>query len=252
MSTCHIKKVSLLDASKNYSSPATTLNTTDISLNNASLESYKKALHNIVRRLNKTPSSNSKSLIRRSESKLNQTQQPLYNSNAASSSNLQNHKKHYVSNSYSSKNQSTPKRSQSIEANNYKATKDVLNKSMNEVYMRKESLPNNIAKSVSINKLDKQSASDLNDIMEEKLTRAETSYTQDPNINATILHEVNLNSLDQESEKKLRDLVHKYQLRDVVNRQEILKLKKSNDSLKSQVDRLDKELEKSNKNRELV
>jgi len=251
MSSCHIKKVSLLDASKNYSSPATTLNTTDISLNNASLESYKKALHNIVRRLNKTPSSNSKSLIRRSESKLNQTQQPLYNSNAASSSNLQNQKKHYVSNSYSGKNQSTPKRSHSIEANHYKTNKDMLNKSMNEAYMRKDSLPNNITKSVSINKLDKQSTPELNDITEEKLARAETSYTQEATVNATILHEVNLNSLDQESEKKLRDLVHKYQLRDVVNRQEILKLKKSNDSLKSQVDRLDKELEKSNKNREL-
>jgi len=121
---------------------------------------------------------------------------------------------------------------------------------MQENYGRKESVPVNIAKSVSINKFEKTINSELDNIAEEKFMKTETSYA-DHGLNATILHEVNLNNLDTESEKKLRDLVHKYQLRDVVHRQEILKLKKTNDSMKGLIERLEKELDKMTKNRDL-
>ncbi len=245
MSSCHIKKVSLLEPPRPQASPLTnTLNTTDISMNNASLESYKKALHNIVRRLNKTPSCNSKTLLRRSESKLNNTQQSLFNSSNYVSTNP---KKHHVSMSYC-RNQVSPKRSQSIEL--YKGSKDMLNKSMQEVPTHKDSISMHLAKSVSINKFDKTSH-EFNQMTEEKLIKTEANY-QDQAVNSTILHDVNLNNCDSENEKKLKDLVQKYQLRDVVHRQEILKLKKSNDSMKLLVERLEKELDRANKNRELV
>jgi len=122
---------------------------------------------------------------------------------------------------------------------------------MQEPYARKESISVNIAKSVSINKFEKQVTQELDNIAEERFMKTEASYG-DHTLNATILHEVNLNNLDTESEKKLRDLVHKYQLRDVVHRQEILKLKKTNDSMKAIIERLEKELDKVTKNRDLV
>lgn len=47
-------------------------------------------------------------------------------------------------------------------------------------------------------------------------------------------------------------MIHKYQLRDAIHRQEINKLTKANELLKEHVKSVEKELEKTKKNRELV
>jgi len=257
MSSSQIKKVSLLEASRHHSTPnATSLNTTDISLNNTNLESYKKALHNIVRRLNKTPtqsSTNNKSAIRRSETKLNKTQQAVYNTACATNSSTTNIQKHYITSGLSNANkaQPNPKRSQSNDGSAaYKGNRDLLNKSMQE-NCRKESLPLNVAKSISNNRSDKIDTCEIDDIGEEKVSRGEPQKTQESALNTTILHEVNLNTIDNGGDKSLRDLVHKYQLRDAMHRQEILKLKKANDMMRSHFQDLEKELEKVNQNREV-
>lgn len=261
MSMCQIKKVSLLDATRHQSTPGVTLNTTDISLHHANLESYKKALHNIVRRLNKTPSSSSKTSLRRSESKLNQTQQPAYTSSSISNFMANNSSKKYYmggssSNSSTTKNQSVPKRSQSNDGSVYKTNKELLNKSMQETYMlRKESLNSHlshVAKSVSINKYDKQENNELDDIAEEKTTLGDFNHVHDTSLNKTILHEMSLNGMDLNEDKRLRELVQKYQLRDAMHKQEINKLRKSNDMLRLHLQELEKDLDKANKSRDLV
>jgi len=254
MSMCQIKKVSLLEATRHQSTPGVSLNTTDISLNNANLESYKKALHNIVRRLNKTPSASSKTSLRRSDSKLNHTQQPLDTSNSNFVSNT-SMKKYYVGSSSSSsttKNQSVPKRSQSNDGS-YKANKELLNKSMQETYLlRKETLASHgVAKSVSINKYPKHEPSELDDIAEEKVGGSDNHNSQNNTLNTTILNEVSLNGINADGDKKLRELVQKYQLRDAMHKQEIMKLRKSNEMLRTHIQDLEKDLDKANKSRDL-
>ena len=248
MSMCQIKKVSLLEASRHHSTPSATLNTTEISLTNANLENYKKALHNIVRRLNKTPSASNKGSLRRSESKLNQSQQTMYQTTYNHNSN----KKHHVSSNSITKNQSVPKRSSSNEGSAYRPSRDLLNKSMHEPYMRKESLSSNLMKSVSI-KPEKTEPQELDGIAEEKILRGGESIFGSENAgNSTILQEVNINNFEVDGDKKLRDLLHKFQLRDAVHRQEIIKLKKSNDLLRSHVKDLEKEIDRSNQKKDLV
>ncbi len=188
MSASQLKKVSLLEAARHNSTPNTArLNTTDISLNHTNLESYKKALHNIVRRLNKTPtqsSSNNKSAVRRSESKLNKTQQSVYNTTCAPNSSTTNIPKHYITSGLNNarKVQPTrpnPKRSQSNDGSAvYKGNKDSLNKSMQE-NGRKESLPLNVTKSISNNSSDKTDTYIIDDIGEEKVSRGEPLKTQE-------------------------------------------------------------------------
>jgi len=164
-------------------------------------------------------------------------------------------KKYYVgpagSSSTSTKNQSVPKRSQSNDGTAYKTNKELLNKSMQETYLlRKESLASHVAKSVSISKYDNKQ-DDLCDIAEEKTGGGDFHYPQESGVNTTILHEVSLNGIGSEGDKKLRELVQKYQLRDAMHKQEILKLRKSNDMLRSQMQELEKDLDKANKSKEL-
>jgi len=220
-----------------------------MSLNNANLESYKKALHSIVKRLNKTPSASSKSSLRRSDSKLNQTQQPIYNQNSSLLNISNSSKKYNVNNNYVSKNQPSSKRSLSNDRT-YKNNKDLLNKSMHEPYIRKGSFSANIGKSISINKLEKPENQGLDDGMDKGLMNVDHAYAQSPGLNSTILQDVDFNNLDADGDKKLRDLVHKYQLRDAIHRQEITKLKKSNELLRTHIYELEKETDKNKKDKE--
>ena len=200
MTTCHIKKISLIEHRQN-STPGASLNTTDMSLNNTNLESYKKALHNIVRRLNKTSSVTSKGQNRRSEVKLNQTQQFLYTTN-----NLHNAmgKKHYIASVCPTKTQVTPKRSLSNENSHYKTNKELLNKSMHDPYLRKDSLYTSISKSISTNKYEKvDSQPELDLTSQDKIAKNESKYTiEDPGLNTYVLQEVISNSPNNSKEER--------------------------------------------------
>jgi len=243
MSTYQIRKGSLLEATRNNSTPSNVLNTTDVSLNTTNLESYKKALHSIVRRLNKTPTSNSKTTIKKLESKLNQTQQPLYNNTFLTTS--QTSKKQYMSPSSGTKHYGAANRSQSNERSPYKHSKEILEKSMQEPYFRKESLASNLMHSVSINKNDKHENTFHDDL------KGDSLYLQDSTLNNTLLNDTYLNKLDGDGDQKLKELVHKYQLRDAAYRQEIEQLKKYNETLRTHTFELEREAEKTNKSRDL-
>lgn len=247
MSTYQIRKSSLLDTRTN-STPSNVLNTTDVSLNTTNLESYKKALHSIVRRLNKTPTSSSKTTIKKLESKLNQTQQPLYNTFLSSS---QTSKKHFMSPNAKTKHQSAVNRSVSNERSPYKHSKEILEKSLQESYFRKESLASNLMNSVSVNKLDRNETTIHEDLYDDKL-RGDSILIQDHGLNATMLSDNNMTRMDTEGDYKLKELVQKYQLRDSAYKQEVEQLKKANDTLKAHVFDLEMEVEKINKNRDLV
>lgn len=253
MSMYHIRKPSFLDVSRNQSTPTTSLNTTDISMNTTNLENYKKALHNIVRRLNRTPSASSKPSLKRSESKLNQTQQPAYNTTLLNTSNSSK-KHHQITNTSTcvTRNQSCPRRSQSNERSSYKDKKDVLNKSMQEPYIKKGSFSSNFSKSISINKLENPESQEFDGLGEGESINDDYNNRRNSALNSTILQDVDFNSLEVDGDKKLRDLVHQYQLRDAIHRQEITKLKKTNETLRGQVYELEKELDKSKKHKDSV
>lgn len=249
MSTYQTRKPSVLDASRTQTNHSTVLNTTDISLNSTNLESYKKALHSIVRRLNKTPSSSSKNTIKKLEYKMNQTHQPLYNTNILTSSHSS--KKHYMSPSSAAKNHSMANRSQSGERSPYKVLKDGGDRSLQESYMRKESLTSNFMNSVSINKVDKQENTMTEELYEEKLMKGDSVYVQDNTLNSTLLQDVNATKLETEGDQRLRELVHKYQLRDSAYRQELNQVKKAHEAMKGQMVELEREMDKVNKSKDM-
>lgn len=129
-------------------------------------------------------------------------------------------------------------------------SKELLNKSMQEPCLRKGSFSSNIAKSISINKLDKGENQDQVDTGDRETSAGDNHYRKNSALNSTILQDVDFHNLDGEGDKKLRDLVHQYQLRDAIHRQEISKLKKSNELLRSHVYELEKELDRSKKNKD--
>jgi hypothetical protein len=118
---------------------------------------------------------------------------------------------------------------------------------MQEPYLRKGSFSSNIAKSISINKFDNQDPVDTGD---REPQSGDNNYRRNSGLNTTILQDVDFHNLDGDGDKKLRDLVHQYQLRDAIHRQEIAKLKNSNELLRTHVYELEKELDRSKKSKD--
>jgi hypothetical protein len=237
------KQIDLADRPKS-ASKTNTLNTRDALLC-TNLENYKKTLTSIVGKISRQPSNENIPKSKSIDRKLSQTQTqcPVYNINV-----LHNNQssKYFINQSYEPKdvlqeqqvNSTKHKRCNSGDRS--KSKKD-FNRSLIDNFMKSEMFQKKINRSLSTNKMPTQEDKENN--------RMENSQSL-ANMNLTFINDACLNSPNEEA--NLRETLHKLQLRDAVQRQEITKLNKSNELLRAHIKSLEKEVEKNKKNRELV
>ncbi len=214
---------------------------------NTNLESYKKALSNIVGKMSRTPSAENvarpKSIDRKAS---NQPNYPVYNINVMNN-NVSS--KYFINSSFndtSSGSQNLTKHKRSSSNEKLPQKRDNLNRSALDSFMKSDVFQKRMNRSLSTNKIPRENTEERDN------TIFKSESENQPNLNMTFLHENGISHPDLEDEQSLRELIHKYQLRDAIHRQEINKLTKSNELLRSHVKNLEKEMDKIKKNRELV
>jgi hypothetical protein len=216
---------------------------------NTNLESYKKALTNIVGKMSRTPSAENVSRPKSIERKpSNPPNYPVYNINVLNN-NVSS--KYFINSSFNETSSNTPnltkhKRSSSNEKLTQK--RDLLNRSAFDTFTRNDVFQKRMNRSMSTNKIPRENTEER-DINTSTLKIDPANHS---NINLTFLQDNGITNPDTEDEQGLRELIHKYQLRDAIHRQEINKLTKANELLRTHIKNLEKEMEKIKKNRELV
>jgi len=232
------KRIDLIDSSK-PSSYANNLNIKEIALNQ-SLDNYKKVLQTIVKKMNRTPSNERLSKGKKSADRANPQS---YHVSLLQSS---------MSGKFSVNQSFATEAAQTKQKTNESAEKALKRKegitSIYETFLRSDSL-GKLKKTNSTNKISGR-VDHFDDKENINVNLLKTGSKA--KLNVTVFQEHDLNIPEMENDSKIKELVHKYQLRDAIHRQEIAKLKKSNEALKNQVKSLQEELERVNKNRELV
>jgi hypothetical protein len=233
------RRIDLIDQSRPGSSQGM-LNTKEISLNH-SLDNYRKALQQMVKKIHRTPSNERLSKGKKTSDR---SVTPTYH---VSVLNASFHGKAGLNQSFAETNNAQNKNKMNDSGEKALKRKEGVT-SIYETFLRSDS-SGKLSKSVSTNKL---SAKLDNHEDKENIDLRLLKNASNNTLNVTLFQEHDLNIPEMEADNKVKELIHKYQLRDAIHRQEIAKLKKSNETLKNQTRTLQEELEKVNKNRELV
>jgi hypothetical protein len=238
----HNHRIDLTELPKTNS--ASRLDTKEISLNQ-SLDSYKKALHTIVKKLNRSTSTEKAAKSRRANEKaVNQSYNQHFNilnttnkspSNSNILADVTNHEAKHKRTSSGSGDRYKPKCS---------------SQSVYESFLNNSCSTSKLNKSINSSKyvLKTDTYDDKENIDYNRILKKE-SQTQ---LNNSILNTGDVSTIETECDDRLKEMIHKYQLRDAMHRQEITKLKKANDLYKSQMKTMQEEIEKLYKNRDLV
>jgi hypothetical protein len=235
------KQIDLADRPKS-ASKTNTLNTRDALLC-TNLENYKKTLTSIVGKISRQPSNENIPKSKSIDRKLSQSQCPVYNINVLHN-NLSS--KYFINQSYEPTNgvqepQVNSTKHKRCNSGDRSKSKKEFNRSLIDNFMKSEMFQKKINRSLSTNKMPTQEDKENN-----KLENTQSMGQ----MNLTFINDACLNSPNEEA--NLREALHKLQLRDAVQRQEITKINKSNELLRAHIKSLEKEVDKNKKNRELV
>jgi hypothetical protein len=223
---------------------ASRLDTKEISLNQ-SLDSYKKALHTIVKKLNRSTSTEKMNKSRRTNEKaVNQSYSQHFNNTSTANKSPSN------SNILADVTNQDPKHKRTNSGSGDRYNPKSLSKSVYESFLNNSSSTSKLNKSINSSKyiVKTDTYEEKENIDYSRILKKE-SHSQ---LNNSILNTGDVSTIETECDEKLKEMIHKYQLRDAMHRQEIGKLKKAHDLYKAQMKNMQDELEKFYKNRDLV
>ena len=245
---------------KNYNQIS--LNTSDIMINTPNYDNYHKALNMISMKKAINKSLSAERTVNTVKFKLMESKTPAYSLNNMNF--LQNNMKKKIVNIHQNYKliNKKPDGSRSKSGSRGSISNNSSNTILNDIKSKKYNSYISALNISNISNNDKGN-SNISSISSKRLKRTISTEQNKENINNTSIIKKNDSNInldlaflqdltDQPNDKTLRDLIHTFQLRDAIHRQEINKLKGSNDYLISNKTSLEMQIERLTKTHENV